>query len=145
MKLNPITCNLISSKKMHLKMLSAKWRPFCFGLKVFISLCLFVINTVVHVELWIDQLMSFDSRVTVNKGFICDMYRKMGLFCSSEHYTFVFTVNIHVVLNSLWPNDTIDMGQHWIRIWVNFGSGNGLLPHGTKPLPEPMLTCYMYQ
>ena len=25
-------------------------------------------------------------------------------------------------------------------IWVNFGSGNGLLPDGTKPLPEPMLT-----
>ena len=26
------------------------------------------------------------------------------------------------------------------KIWVNFGSGNGLLPDGTKPLPEPMLT-----
>ena len=28
------------------------------------------------------------------------------------------------------------------RIWymVNMGSGNGLVPHGTKPLPEPMLT-----
>ena len=25
-------------------------------------------------------------------------------------------------------------------IWVNNGSGNGLLPVGTKPLPEPMLT-----
>ena len=24
--------------------------------------------------------------------------------------------------------------------WVNIGSGNGLLPGGTKPLPEPMLT-----
>ena len=23
------------------------------------------------------------------------------------------------------------------------GSGNGLLPDGTKPLPEPMLTCYL--
>ena len=22
----------------------------------------------------------------------------------------------------------------------NFGSGNGMLPDGTKPLPEPMLT-----
>ena len=27
-------------------------------------------------------------------------------------------------------------------IWVNIGSGNGLLPDGTKPLPEPMLTCH---
>ena len=25
------------------------------------------------------------------------------------------------------------------EIWVNIGSGNGLLPDGTKPLPEPML------
>ena len=24
-------------------------------------------------------------------------------------------------------------------IWVNIGSGNGWLPDGTKPLPEPML------
>ena len=23
------------------------------------------------------------------------------------------------------------------KIWVNIGSGNGLLPDGTKPLPEP--------
>ena len=27
-----------------------------------------------------------------------------------------------------------------MEIWVNIGSGNGLLPDGTKPLPEPMLT-----
>ena len=26
------------------------------------------------------------------------------------------------------------------QIWVNIGSGNGLLPGGTKTLPEPMLT-----
>ena len=26
------------------------------------------------------------------------------------------------------------------EIWVNIGSGNGLLPDSTKPLPEPMLT-----
>ena len=24
-------------------------------------------------------------------------------------------------------------------IWVNLGSGNGLMPDGTKPLPEAML------
>ena len=24
--------------------------------------------------------------------------------------------------------------------WTNIGSGNELLPDGTKPLPEPMLT-----
>ena len=26
-----------------------------------------------------------------------------------------------------------------IKIGVNIGSGNGLLPDGTKPLPEPMV------
>ena len=26
------------------------------------------------------------------------------------------------------------------EIWVNIGSGNGLLPDGTNPLFEPMLT-----
>ena len=34
--------------------------------------------------------------------------------------------------NSLWPS--------WP--YVNMGSGNGLLPDGTKPLPKPMLTSY---
>ena len=29
-----------------------------------------------------------------------------------------------------------------VVIWVNIGSGNGLLPDGTKPLPEPMLTYH---
>ena len=26
------------------------------------------------------------------------------------------------------------------EIWINIGSGNGLLPDDTKPLPEPILT-----
>ena len=26
--------------------------------------------------------------------------------------------------------------------WVNIGSGNGVLPDGTKPLPGPMLIYY---
>ena len=29
-------------------------------------------------------------------------------------------------------------------ILVNNGSGNGLLPDGTKPLPEPMFTYHEY-
>ena len=39
---------------------------------------------------------------------------------------------------------SIQILTHWglvmPYIWVNIGSGNGLLPGGTKPLPEPMLT-----
>ena len=30
------------------------------------------------------------------------------------------------------------------QIWVNVGSGNGLLPDGTNPLPEPMLTDHQW-
>ena len=26
--------------------------------------------------------------------------------------------------------------------FVNIGSGNGFVPYGTKPLPEPMLTYF---
>ena len=29
------------------------------------------------------------------------------------------------------------------KIWVNIGSGNGLLSDDTKPLPEPVLTSYI--
>ena len=28
------------------------------------------------------------------------------------------------------------------EIYVNIDSGNGLLPDGTKPLPEPILSCH---
>ena len=40
-------------------------------------------------------------------------------------------------VNSLWPSDQCHIA---IEVWVNIGSGNGLLPDGTKSLPEPMLT-----
>ena len=30
------------------------------------------------------------------------------------------------------------------EVEVNIGSGNGLLPNGTKPSPEPMLTYHQY-
>ena len=29
-----------------------------------------------------------------------------------------------------------------LQKWANIGSGNGLLPDDTKPLPEPMLTYH---
>ena len=29
-------------------------------------------------------------------------------------------------------------------IWVNFGSGNGLLPNGNKPLSDPVLIYHEY-
>ena len=34
------------------------------------------------------------------------------------------------------------MMHKMIEDWENIGSGNSLLPDGTKPLPEPMLTSH---
>ena len=42
-------------------------------------------------------------------------------------------------INLLWPSNAI-----WWQIWINIGSGDGLLPDGTKPLPEPMLTYHQW-
>ena len=41
----------------------------------------------------------------------------------------------HQLINSSLPSDAIQD-----KDWLNIGTGNGLLPDGTKPLPEPMLT-----
>ena len=44
---------------------------------------------------------------------------------------------LHIwTVNSLWWRHMAT------EVWVNIGSGNGLLPDGTKPLPEPMLTYH---
>ena len=42
--------------------------------------------------------------------------------------------------NPLRPSDAI----WWQEVWVNIGSGNGLVPNGTKPLPKPMLTNHQW-
>ena len=41
----------------------------------------------------------------------------------------------NTLFNTLWPHMATWTG-------INMGSGNGLLPDGTKPLPEPMLTYW---
>ena len=40
------------------------------------------------------------------------------------------------MVNSLAPGDVLMAWENLVKI----GSGNGLLPDGTKPLPGPMLT-----
>ena len=37
------------------------------------------------------------------------------------------------MFNLFWTSDPI-----WREMWVNIGSGNDLLPDGTKPISEPM-------
>ena len=38
--------------------------------------------------------------------------------------------------SSKWVNSLRSSDAIWQQIWVNIGSGNGLLPDGTKPLPD---------
>ena len=45
------------------------------------------------------------------------------------------------IINSLWLNDAL----WWYKMWVKVGSGNGSLPDGTKPLPEPLLWVIIYK
>ena len=44
---------------------------------------------------------------------------------------------LNLLINSLWPADNM-------VTQVTTGSGNGLVPTGTKPLPEPMLTSHQW-
>ena len=57
------------------------------------------------------------------------------LRCHRAHYDVI----VMFFINSMWPSDTI-----WQQMWVNIGSGNGLLPDGTKPLPESVLTNHQW-
>ena len=54
-------------------------------------------------------------------------------------------------INSLWPSDNIQCHRNWSTIvhmasykLIYIGSGNGLLPDGTKPLPESTLTNHQW-
>ena len=46
----------------------------------------------------------------------------------------------NIVFNSFWSSDTNMVTE----IWVNIGSGNGLVPDSTKPLSEPILTDHRW-
>ena len=63
---------------------------------------------------------------------------------------------VFVVVSRVWPvrchyniveyKTILNTAMKWCHmateIWVNIGSGNGLLPDGIKPLPEPTLTYH---
>ena len=58
------------------------------------------------------------------------------VFCFKFHWRlFQGTSNSPLVQVLVWCNCGVVIG-------VNIGSGNSLLPDGTKPLPKPMLTCH---
>ena len=56
----------------------------------------------------------------------------------------IFMLWWHIILElfqsmSHWNDPLTHYGLVMKQIWVTIGSGNGLLPDGTKPLPDPML------
>ena len=100
-------------------------------------------------------------------SFICAIsLSRNGWKCKSN---FMFLQN-NSVLKCVSFDWTKKMGHHWFRLWpvqcissrkkhlntssakwrlfgwdfsvINIGSGNGLLPDGTKPLPEAVINCW---
>ena len=60
-------------------------------------------------------------------------------------FIFIMWTPIYIVLFGICILTHCGQGHHMAtEIWVNIGSGNGLLPDGTKPLPEPMLTDHQW-
>ena len=54
----------------------------------------------------------------------------------------MFKWNVRDCQNNVSVNDIGYWHHMATEIWVNIGTGNGLLPDGTKPLPEPILTFH---
>ena len=58
--------------------------------------------------------------------------------CDFECVNFKHSLGIDLEYSSKYCTGINTIGSCWY--WVNIGSGNGLVPSGNKPLPEPILT-----
>ena len=60
-----------------------------------------------------------------------------------NYYLSLWRLEINVICSNAYQLIYDNIWQHMAtENWVNIGSGNGLLPDGTKPLPQPMLTYH---
>ena len=163
-----ILCGIqISSfKKMHLKILSAKWHPFCLCLNVlklinslaavicdynFISLR--TSDAILRMELVRDwaryclvacllpsRYLNL-CRVIVNwnllNKFQLNFNPKTQIFSQGKAFEKAIC---KVVAILFWSKCVIFHVNAWrLSSYVNFGSGNGLVTPGSKPLPQTML------
>ena len=98
--------------------------------------CIFVNE---NVSIWIQISLKFVPKGPINNipSLVQIMaWRRPGDKPLSEPMMIILLTHICVTrpqwVNAMWPGDAIGVGQHWLR--------NALSPHGTKPLPEPILT-----
>ena len=116
-----IRIQTFSFKKMHLKMSSAKWYPFCLGLNVLI--------TYSQNECW----------CSISRSCIRTEHLLTITMCSFHHGRLGMLSLICVqLIKSLWPRKTIRRHRTWslsdvVRAFRMFSA---------KPLSEPMLSYY---
>ena len=60
------------------------------------------------------------------------------------HSQQILFIHLHLMRNTLPKLIGAKLRHMATEIWVNIGSGNGLLPDFTKPLPETMLTDHQW-
>ena len=80
------------------------------------------------------QLYGFPS-TKLREPILYVWWSNTGKLCQNLESFVLIWESFHQRIDSLWHSDTMATQN-----WINTGSGNGWLPDGTKPLPEPMLT-----
>ena len=117
----------------------------------------------------LNQLSNHQWTLLCKIGFAPETHRKLKSHKMSFVHNFFLSWTIVLIFHTEHGSNTVvlpaksqnDLPTYWMlwrnkflhhikwhhmatEIWVNIGSGNGLLPDGTKPLPEPMLTNHQW-
>ena len=92
--------------------------------------------------LWIEYLLEVSNKIAIIATFCSPhaiKYHPHKEQCTTYPYWSYWWLSllgtVSKLVNSWWFVAPLAIG-----IWVNIGSAKGVLPGGTKPLPEPMLT-----
>ena len=87
---------------------------------------------------WLILNLTFEIKFQWNLNEIATIsYQKIGMkILSAKWYPFCLSLKVLIWLK---------IGGHMgTNMWVNIGSGNGLMPDGIKPLLETLLTNYQW-
>ena len=87
---------------------------------------------------WIKKLAKWSTTFAIN-------FLSISLLPVLQAYLLIVLATLMSKVNSILTYCGL-VTPYGDKVQVNIGSGNGLLPDGTKPLPEPMLKkCSRYQ